>query len=137
MARRTVRVDVPSGSPDDLIKLGQSIVTQHKAPGSNSTLDAGKMTQLDSVLTQAAKNNADAKSFDAQAQTARQQRDTLLGTGKGQTADTPGTALKLITYARDALLLANADSEETLSEYGFNVVVGTAKVGQRTPKTTK
>ena len=127
MARKTVRVDIPSGSPDDFIKLGQNIVAKHQSDGANSPLDADKMTKLSAVLAVAAPQNQTAKDADAVAQKARQVRDQALGTADGQTAYTQGTALNLITYARDLLLVEDEGQEEALTAYGFNVVVGSAK----------
>jgi hypothetical protein len=57
----------------------------------------------------------------------RQARDKDLGIGEGQTATTPDTALNVITYARKQLLVAHEGNEEKLGEYGFEVVIGTAK----------
>jgi hypothetical protein len=132
MARKTVRVDIPIGSPDDLIKLGQAIVVKHKKDGDSSPLDNDKMTKLDAALNVAAPQNQAAKDADVVAQSARQVRDGALGIADGQTAYTKDTAVNLITYARDELLLADEGQEEALSAYGFNVVVGSAK--NPTPK---
>jgi hypothetical protein len=131
MARRTVRVEIPNGSPDDLIKLGQSIIAKHQSNGASSPLDATKMTKLAALLTSSAQNNQAAKDADAAAQTARQNRDTAMGIADGQNASTSGTGLNLIAYARDQLLIANEGSEEALAQYGFKVVVGSAKTPQR------
>ena len=54
MARKTVRVDIPTGSPDELIKLGQDILAKHQALGTSSPLDDDKMTRLGAVLAIAA-----------------------------------------------------------------------------------
>lgn len=127
MARKTVRVDIPTGSPETLIKLGQDILKKHGVEGSASPLDNAKMTKLGTALTAAAQQNEEAKDADAVAQNARQVRDGVLGVADGQTAYTKDTALNLITYVRDQLLLTNEGAEEALTAYGFNVVVGSAK----------
>jgi hypothetical protein len=127
MARKTVRVDIPTGSPDEFISLGQSIVAKHTSDGASSPLDAGKMTKLAAALAIAVPQNQAAKDADAVAQNARQVRDGALGIADGQTAYTKDTALNLITYARDQLLVTDEGSEEALTAYGFNVVVGSAK----------
>ena len=49
------------------------------------------------------------------------------GLGKNQTKDTANTGLFLVTGIRDGLLKSFRNNEEKLSEYGFKVVVGTAK----------
>ncbi len=133
MARRTIRVDIPTGKPDDIIKLAKSVHDKHVSDGVNSPLDTDKMTALDAATTPADTKNSTAKQLDAQSQTLRQQRDTLLGIADGQTADTPGTMLNLLTYARDELLVKFRGNEEMLGEYGFNVVVGSAKSPTKKP----
>lgn len=127
MARKTVRVELPSNSPDDFIKLGRDILAKHVADGTSSPLDTAKMDALKAQLDLAEPKNAQAKQLDAQAQTLRQSRDSALGMADGQNAQTPGTGLNLVTYARDQLLLNKAGNEEALSQWGFNVVVGSAK----------
>jgi hypothetical protein len=127
MARKTVRVDIPTGSPDDLIKLGQAIEAKHQKDGAASPLDADKMTKLAAALAIADPQNQAAKDADAVAQKARQVRDQALGMADGQTAYTKDTAMNLVTYARDQLLVTNEGAEEALTAYGFNVVVGSAK----------
>ena len=127
MARKTVRVDVPANKPDDLITLGQSILAKHTKDGADSPLDDKKMQTLTGVLAVADPQNQAAKDADAVAQKARQTRDGALGIADGQTAYTKDTAMNLITYARDQLLVTNEGQEEALTAYGFNVVVGSAK----------
>jgi hypothetical protein len=128
MARKTVRVDVPTNSPDDLIALGLNIKAKHDKDGAASPLNADKMTKLGAALAIAAPQNQAAKDADAVAQNARQVRDGALGIADGQTAYTKDTALNLITYARDQLLVSEEGAEEALTAYGFNVVVGSAKI---------
>ena len=127
MSRKTVKVDVPMGRPDDLIKLGQAIVAKHVKDAAASPLDAARMTKLTAALAIADPQNQAGKDADAAAQRARQLRDTALGIAAGQNAGSKDTALNLITYARDQLLVTNAGTEEALTAYGFNVVVGSAK----------
>ena len=134
MARKTVRVDIPIGKPDDLIALAQRIVARHVSEGDKSSLPAEKLTALQTVATTADTTNTSAKGFDAQAQSARQTRDQALGIADGQTAYTPGTVLNLVTFVRDQLLLNYEGTEEALSSYGFNVVVGSAATPQRMAK---
>lgn len=127
MARKTVRVDIPTSSPESLMNLGQSILKKHTDDGDASPLDKDKMSKLSAALAIAAPQNQAAKDADAVAQKARQTRDQALGTADGQTAYTKDTALNLITYARDLLLVEDEGEEESLTAYGFNVVVGSAK----------
>ena len=134
MARKTVRVDIPSGKPDVLIKLGKKICTQHAAAGDKSPLDAGKMATLQALVVAAEATHSNAQDLDAQAQTARQARDQSLGIADGQTAYSPNTALNIITYVRDQLLVSMEGDEEQLGSYGFDVVIGSARMPQRAAK---
>jgi len=135
MARKTVRVDIPSNSPDDFIKLGRDIHAKHVADGASSPLNTDKMLALKAALDLAEPKNVQAKQLDAQAQTLRQARDTSMGTADGQNAQTPGTGLNLVSNARDQLLLTFEGNEESLSQWGFNVVIGTAKSPTKPPPT--
>lgn len=127
MARKTVRVDIPDGKPDDLLALGQSIFDKHTKDGEASPLDKDKMIGLGAALGIATPQHKAARDADAVAQKARQVRDVAMGTADGQNAQTPNTVLNLTTYARDELLLTNAGVEEGLTAYGFKVVIGSAK----------
>mgnify|MGYP003342282614 CR=1 FL=1 len=95
MSRKIVRVEIPSKRPEDLLALGQSLYAKHVADGDASPLDADKMTTLNNQATVADTQNKSAKLHDAQAQTARQVRDTSLGIADGQSAQTDGTVLAL------------------------------------------
>ena len=135
MARKTVKVDVPTNKPDKLIALGQSIMAKHIEDGADSPLDQKKMAKLAAVLAIAVPQNKAAKDADGVAQKARQVRDGAMGTADGQTASTMDTGLNLINYARDQLLVTNEGAEEALTGYGFDVVVGSAKAPkQAAPK---
>ena len=134
MARKTVRVEVPNKRPDELLQLANDILAKHRGDAQASQLDSDAMTTFRNTVIAATDNNTAAKQHDAQAQTLRQQRDTLLGMAAGQTAVTPGTVLYQITDVRDLLLAKNRGNEEALAAYGFHVVVGTAKTALRQQK---
>ena len=137
MARKTVRVDIPTGSPETLMSLSQSILKKHTADGDASPLDNDKMVKLGAALGIAVPQNQAALDADGVAQKARQVRDQALGVADGQTVYTKDTALNLVTYARDELLVENEGQEEALTGYGFNVVVGSAKNPTPTPPKAK
>lgn len=75
MARKTVRVDIPTSKPEALMGLGQSILKKHTADGDASPLDKDKMAKLSAALGIAVPQNQAAKDADAVAQKARQTRD--------------------------------------------------------------
>ena len=132
--RKTVRVELPTSSPDDFLVLIQAIIAKHTKDGAGSPLDAKKMATLSALCAAATAKNQEAKTADAAAQQARQMRDTALGLAKSQTTQTPDTGLALATYVRDQLLLTYKGTEEALSAYGFEVVVGSAKTATRAKK---
>jgi hypothetical protein len=134
MARKTVRVDVPSSKAERLLQLGKDILDMHNDPNSNSPLNPAKVAKLQSAVSIADSNHTEAKQHEAQAQSGRQVRDTALGIADGQTAQTPDTVLFHVTDARDVLLNAYRGNEEKLSEFGFNVRIGTAKSPTRLKK---
>jgi hypothetical protein len=109
------------------MKLGQAIVDKDTADGDASPLDKKKITALAAALAIAVPQDKAANDADAVAQKARQVRDQALGTADGQTAYTANSAVNLVTYVRDQLLVTYEGQEETLTGYGFNVVVGSAK----------
>jgi hypothetical protein len=119
------------------MKLGQAIVDKDKADGDASPLDEKKIAALSAALAVAVPQDKAANDADAVAQKARQTRDQALGTADGQTAYTQGTALNVITYVRDQLLVTNEGQEEALSAYGFNVVIGSAKSPTPAPAKAK
>jgi hypothetical protein len=117
-----------------LNQLGQNILTASGLHSQNNPLDPAKLAKLKAAVDSAITNNNTARTLDAQAQVARQKRDTSLGIAKGQNASTPDTVLNLVTYVRDQLLLVNEGNEEVLGEYGFNIVIGTARSPMRAQK---
>jgi hypothetical protein len=118
---------MPSSKPEGLLQLAKDIMTRHTSPQGPSQVEPARASALQSTLAIADSNHSEGKSKDALAQSARQVRDVALGIAPGQTVNTKDTVLNLVTGIRDQLLLANEGSEEVLSQYGFNVVIGTAK----------
>lgn len=133
MARKTIRVDIPTGSPDKLIKLAKDINTRNNKVGTTPELDVDKATATNSTATTAEGKRALAASMAAEAQALNDEAATLLGIAAGQNAQTPNTLLFDVTGYRDELLMAFRGNEEKLSEYGFNVVVGEAKSPTKKP----
>lgn len=125
---------MPANKPEELIALGQKIFAKHQQLGANSPLAAARMTTMHANVASADTKNASALDFDAKAQATRLNRDTILGIAKGQSASVPNTVLKDVTYVRDQLLIAYDGSEEQLTGFGFNVVIGEAKSPTRKPQ---
>ncbi len=130
MARKTVRINVPLGNPDDLVSLAQSIHAKHAELKDKSPLKA--LTELDmdafgENTTEAEEQRASAKDFERKAQEANGKAAGLIGVGPGHSQNTKGTLLFGVTQIRDFLCAVNKGNEEALSGWGFDVVVGQAK----------
>lgn len=130
MPRTTIRVEVPTASPDDLVALIEALLAQHDkleaAKSGSSPLPAADVTKLRAIVTQAKPDRAKAKDFDRQAQALYESSSKLLGLGTGQNSRTEGTGLSLTVKMRDLLLALNRGSENALEPWGFTVVVGSA-----------
>ena len=135
MSRRTVKIEIPNGKPDEFIKLCQDILAKVTADGADSEVDPDLVAQLTAATTPAATKNQSAKQKDAEAQSLRQDRDTLLGLADGQNSETPGTALNAVSLIRSGLELKLHGKEETMGLFGFKVQVGSAKSPTKKPKT--
>lgn len=127
MARKTVRVDIPRSKPEAYLKLIGSIIKKHEADPAASKLDAAELAALKAFYT----NGMDLRTRSEEArklsQSLMEEANKVLGLSKGQSKDVEGTCLYLLTGIRDGLLKSFRNNEEKLSEYGFNVVVNTAK----------
>ena len=63
-----------------------------------------------------------------------QQARQVLGIDVGQTIDTLGTTYSDVDLIKGRLLNKFKGTEEALSQYGFNVVISTAKAPTKKPK---
>jgi hypothetical protein len=122
MARRTVRIEIPVGSPDDLIKLAENIINHHASLGSAAELDGQPVSDMVNLAAQAKAKRTEADRLAQRAQTLNEEAATLLGI-----AATKNTALYHITGIRDVLLPKHRGTEEALGDYSFKVVTGTAR----------
>jgi hypothetical protein len=130
MARKTVRINVPLGNPDDLVSLAETIHAKHAELKDKSPLKA--LTELDmdafgDNVTEAEEQRTNAKDFERKAQEANGRAAGLIGVGPGHNQNTKGTLLFGVTQIRDFLSAVNKGNEEALSGWGFDVVVGQAK----------
>ena len=110
-------------SPDQLMHLGEAIITKHNEPGGGSPLDNEEVGELETEVTAARLKETEAKDLHAEGENLNEQADTLLGIAEGQSLQTEGTVYFLIDDVRDKLLLVHEGNEEALSEYGFKVVI--------------
>ena len=130
MARTTVKVGLPNGKPDELLKLIEDILKEHDqreaaTPGS-SPLPAKFITPLRAVFTIAKADRGNAKSLAAQSQQLMEKSTNTLGLGIGQSIRNVGTGLNLVGLVRDTLFTEYSGNENAMEPFGFKVVVSTA-----------
>ena len=135
MARKTIKIEIPTGSPDDMITLAEGIATRQTDLGTAAVLDSTEVTELSTKAGQAKAKRKKAAELAAQAETLNQEAAAILGLAPGQNAQTEGTVLYRIDGFRDELLIKHRGNEQALGEYGFDISIGTAKTpGPRKPK---
>lgn len=134
MARKTVKIEIPESKPDDFITLLERIIEKHEDDVSKSPLDDAEVKQLKDIVTAAKKTRLKSQKLKEESEAEMEKAKMQLGIGKGQTSQTPGTGYFLVTKFRDVLLPKFKGTEEELSNWGFKVVIGTAKSPVRKPK---
>jgi hypothetical protein len=128
MARKTVRVEIPSSKPDQFISLAEKVKNKHGELGEASPLSVlNKMDVFGGKLGQASVLRDESKNLRNQSESKMEEAMLNLGIAPGQTKETPDTVYNLMLRVRDLLLVAYQGNEEKLSEWGFKVVVGQAK----------
>ena len=130
MSRKTVRIEIPVRKPDDFSKLLNKTLARHTEMGPNSPLFND--SDIDMAAFAARLNRADSlrresEQLKEKSEEKMQQAKSIYGIAKGQSIDTPGTLYFMVDLIKGALLKKNKGSEEALSTFGFNVVVGQAK----------
>lgn len=134
MARKTVAVEIPIDKVDEFITLCERVIEKHEDDVKNSPLEDAEIKALKKMVTDAKKSRKKSQKLRDESEKEMQQARIFLGIDKGQTSQTPGTGYFLVTKFRDELLPKNKGKEEALSEWGFKVVIGTAKSPTKKPK---
>ena len=135
MARRTVRVTIPTSKPDDFVKLVATMIAAHDAAPDQSDLSPEEVAELRELYTQARDLRDRSAALHAEAEALSQKAQTLMGVAKGQSINTRGTLYFLVSGIRAKLLLKYRGLEENLSKYGFNIVIGMSKTPTKKPPT--
>ena len=120
MSRKNVRVVIPRNA-DELIQLGESIVAKHNEDPVNSPLAGLDMAAFETAVVAAEAKSEEVKQLRRDAETATEDRDTLLGHRKDQNTNTSGTVLNFVVSSRDILLGAFKGNEQHLGDFGFDV----------------
>jgi hypothetical protein len=137
--KRHVRVDIPDDSPEGLLALCDDISEKHIDDGLTSILNDSEvdMAAYTTLLGEANTLLAECVTLRGTRQTNNDNANLIIGYSEGQTAETPDTLYNFNTGFRDRLLNKYPGVEETLSEYGFDVVISASSSAdnEETPPT--
>lgn len=135
MARKTVRIDMPTGDATATINLCKTICKQHKVLGTESPVPSKmvNMTQFEERTASAEVLQGEIIELSSRLQAKIGARNLLLGMADGQNAESTGTLAFDLRLIRDFLVPSYRGNEQALESWGFKVVIGTAKA--RTAKT--
>lgn len=127
-----MRAPLPYRKQDKMIELAERSLKKHESLGAESPLAHLEGTDKVRELVERA------KSLRKQALEARQLSESLneeariaIGIDPSQTASTPDTLYNWLHRLRGFLLSTYKGNEEKLSEWGFDVTVGTAKLRRK------
>jgi hypothetical protein len=137
--KRNVRVDIPDDTPEGLLALCNAISEKHIDDALTSILTDSEvdMAAYTTLLGEANTLLAQCVTLRGTRQSNNDQALAIIGYSEGQTAETPGTLYNFNTGFRDRLLNKHQGVEETLSEYGFDVVISASSSAdnEETPPT--
>lgn len=126
MVKTSVKVEIPTKRPDDLITLGEKIYNRNVELAANSPLTSFNMTTFNTALKTAKDKRAQARKLHDEAEKLNQEANLELGLDSTQNSKTPDTVLTVISSVRDMLLGLNRGKEEALNDWGFKVVNGSS-----------
>jgi hypothetical protein len=126
--QRRVRIDIPISTPDLLLKLCDDIIAKHEEltalPGGSPLDGELDMAAYKTDVLAAEALMTQSKTNDETKQSKNNQALVILGYAEGQNSLTPDTLYNFNTGIRDRLLKVYEGAEEQLSEWGFEVVLG-------------
>lgn len=138
MARRTVRISLYKDKPEKFVDLLKSVLKQHENMGAASPLNDPSIIDMvlyKQRLEQAVLLREESEELRALAEAKMNEANVLFGRAPGQNINTPNTLYNLLETIKMFLKTRHMGEEESLSPFGFNVVVGTAKYAGRKKKT--
>jgi hypothetical protein len=131
-ARKNVRVELPIDSTEDMTELAEDILEKHTELGASSPLtDAVDIADMTDKTTDCRTLLNERITHFADSQTLNNEAIVIIGYGVGQTSHTDGTLYFDICKMRDRLLDYYQGREESLTQFGFDVVISK----KRNPKT--
>jgi hypothetical protein len=140
MGRRTTRIPIYTGNPQEMNDLVKDIWEKHLSMGASSPLLNNPlidMTLFGNLKTEALAKREEAERLYAEAQGVMEQWRVLMGIDKGQTIDSVDTLYYLVSQIKRYLLVKHPLTPESLSPWGFKVVVRMSKSPVRKKKSAK
>ena len=137
MGRTTVKINLNTSKPESFLKILKSVARKNEELGDESPLKGNSvvnMTEFNEKLAEVIQLRADAEMLRAQSESKMQRARQLMGTDIGQNSYTQGTLYNMIISIKQILLLNHKTNEESLSPWGFNVVVDKAKTYKKREK---
>ncbi|MEP7169461.1 MAG: hypothetical protein ABI855_08850 [Bacteroidota bacterium] len=124
MSRKNVRVNMPVNMPAETIELCEGIIEKNTALGAASVLNAFfDMPAFGTKTVDAKALRKRAKKDEGESQSKYNQCAVKCGIAAGQNKQSTGTLYVMVLSIRDFLLLKFRATPESLSMYGYNVVV--------------
>jgi hypothetical protein len=130
MARKAVRIDIPTKNPSKYTKLIERVCQKHTELGASSPLlnhPRIDMVDFEAKKTQALALRKEAIELYQRAQARMEESRVLLGTNAGQSINTEGTLYFTLDLIRGVLKGVFMGIEEGITEWGFHVVIRMAK----------
>lgn len=130
MARKTIKVSIEIKKPQDFSKLVHRILEKHKEMGKSSPLKSFINFNEKDLSVKLSKGDAarhESETLKKKSESKMEDARKLYGTAAGQNITTPGTVYHDAAGIRKFLLSYYEGQEEKLSEFGFDVVIGSAK----------
>jgi hypothetical protein len=139
MAKVISRIPLYPNKPDKFIQLMKDIVAQHEELGASSPLHNSTIIDMAAFKLKLEKadglRNESIKAR-ARAEAKMNQARSLLGTNAGQTINTTGTLYYDLDLIKKLMMVTYRECLEEMSDFGFDVVIDTAK-GIGRPKKVK
>lgn len=124
MSKRNVRVELFLNEPDPTLKLCEGILEKHTSLGAGSPLTGFfDMADFEAKVTNAKGFRKLAKKDESASQSKFNECRVKCGIAEGQNKQTNGTLYTMVLSIRDFLLLKFRATPESLTLWGFNVVV--------------
>lgn len=134
MAKKTVKIKIPRSKPDKFIQLCERIIAKHEADGKDSPLSDEDVQLLKESINKAKPARDGSIKMREQSESEMEKARLALGINKGQTGETPNTSIFAVTKIKKDLLSKFQGQEEQISEWGFDVVIGSFTPRGRTKK---